>query len=237
VASVRSGRWFDPALVGVLLVEARECGFWKNLLRKNADQEVARLEPPDRVFEATPERVDLVASAFGEIIGAKSPFTYRHSEGGRGDRGSRRRRVGSEAGPDAGLAPARHRQARHLQPHTGEGGRPHRGDVRNDQASPKLTHDILSRVGPFRPIAETAANHHEKLDGSGYHRGVGAEHLGLPSRGLAVADIYDALSAARPYHVALPQERVLAMLRDDGGSKLDAECVALAGDLAARDEI
>jgi HD-GYP domain-containing protein (c-di-GMP phosphodiesterase class II) len=94
-----------------------------------------------------------------------------------------------------------------------------------------------SLASALRPIAETAANHHEKLDGSGYHRGVGAEHLDLPSRGLAVADIYDALSAARPYHVALPQERVLAMLRDDGGSKLDAECVALAGDLATRDEI
>ena len=45
---------------------------------------------------------------------------------------------------------------------------------------PKITHDILSRAGPFRPIAETAANHHEKLDGSGYHRGIGAEDLDLP---------------------------------------------------------
>jgi HD-GYP domain-containing protein (c-di-GMP phosphodiesterase class II) len=63
---------------------------------------------------------------------------------------------------------------------------------------PRLTYDILSRVGPFRPIAQTAANHHEKLDGSGYHRGIGAEDLDLPSRILAVADIYDALSAERP---------------------------------------
>jgi response regulator RpfG family c-di-GMP phosphodiesterase len=49
-------------------------------------------------------------------------------------------------------------------------------------------------VAPFRSIAEVAASHHEKLDGSGYHRGVSAEDLNLPSRILAVADVFDALS-------------------------------------------
>ena len=102
---------------------------------------------------------------------------------------------------------------------------------------PRLTYDILSRVGPFRPIAETAANHHEKLDGSGYHRGVGAEDLDLPSRILAVADIYDALSADRPYHEALPPEKVLGIMREESGTKLDADCVAFLEDLAANDEI
>lgn len=98
---------------------------------------------------------------------------------------------------------------------------------------PRLTYDILSRVGPFRPIAETAANHHEKLDGSGYHRGIGAEGLDLPSRMLAVADIYDALSADRPYHKALPQEKVIDILREEAGAKLDPDCVTILEDLAA----
>src|SRR3712207_940003 len=81
VATVRSGRWFDPALVEILRAEARERGLWDDLSLGDAGQEVARLEPADRTLEATPERIDLVARAFGQIIDAKSPFTYRHSEG------------------------------------------------------------------------------------------------------------------------------------------------------------
>ena len=96
-------------------------------------------------------------------------------------------------------------------------------------------YDILSRITPFRDIAETAANHHEKLDGSGYHRGIGAEDLDLPSRILAVADIYAALSADRPYHKALPQERVLDILREESSTKLDPESVAILEELVADD--
>jgi hypothetical protein len=96
-------------------------------------------------------------------------------------------------------------------------------DAEEIKRHPKLTYDILSRVGPFRPIAETTANHHEKLDGSGYHRGIGAEDLDFPSRILAVADIYDALSADRSYHEAMPQERVLGILREESATRTDPQ--------------
>jgi HD-GYP domain-containing protein (c-di-GMP phosphodiesterase class II) len=102
---------------------------------------------------------------------------------------------------------------------------------------PKLTYDILSRVGPFGPIAEMAANHHEKPDGSGYHRGIGAEDLELPSRILAVADIYDALSADRLYHKAIPQEKVLGILRKESNTKIDPGCVAILDELAAKEAL
>ena len=111
------------------------------------------------------------------------------------------------------------------------------GEYEEIKRHPKLTYDTLSRVGPFRPIAQTAANHHEKLDGSGYHRGIGAENLDLPSRILAVADIYEALSADRPYHEALPREKALDILREESSTKLDPECVAILEELAARDAI
>jgi HD-GYP domain-containing protein (c-di-GMP phosphodiesterase class II) len=65
-----------------------------------------------------------------------------------------------------------------------------------------------------------AANHHEKLDGSGYHRGVTAQDLGLPSRILAVADVFDALSQNRPYCPAMPMEKVLTILKKESGQKL-----------------
>ena len=239
VAVVRSGRWFDPALVEVLLAEAREGGLWEDLSGDDAGREVARLEPADQTLEATPERVDLAARAFGEIIDAKSPFTYHHSEGvakvavAMGER--------SGFGPDA----TRDLMRAALLHDIGKLGVSNRildkpggltdAEYAKIKQHPRLTYDILSRVGPFRPIAETAANHHEKLDGSGYHRGIGAEDLDLPSRILAVADIYAALSADRPYHKALPQERVLDILREESSTKLDPESVAILEELVADD--
>ena len=58
---------------------------------------------------------------------------------------------------------------------------------------PLVTEQILRRVTRFADIADIAAAHHEKLDGSGYHRGVRGDELGPPARVLAVADIFEAI--------------------------------------------
>jgi HD-GYP domain-containing protein (c-di-GMP phosphodiesterase class II) len=74
-------------------------------------------------------------------------------------------------------------------------------------------------------MSEVAASHHEKLDGSGYFRGLVESQLSLEARILAVADIFDALSANRPYRDALPLEAVFKIMRKDAPHKLDAACV------------
>lgn len=241
VARTRSGRWFDPVLVEALLAEAKEGDLWERLSRGDAGKEVSRLEPEEKTLEATPERVDLVARAFAEIIDAKSPFTYRHSEGVA--------RVAVAMAERAGLGPEGQRDLMRaaLLHDIGKLGVSNRildkpGPLTDDEYAkvrehPKLTLDILSRVGPFRPIANTAANHHERLDGSGYHRGLTAGDLDLPARILAVADVYDALCATRPYHDALPKEGVLAILGEESGAKLDPESVLILKDLANKDDV
>jgi HD-GYP domain-containing protein (c-di-GMP phosphodiesterase class II) len=85
---------------------------------------------------------------------------------------------------------------------------------------PRYTHQILARVACFRGIVETAANHHERLDGTGYHRGLAAFDLSRPARILAVADIYEALTADRPYREAMPRERALEIVREQRGTGL-----------------
>lgn len=90
---------------------------------------------------------------------------------------------------------------------------------------PYYIYAILSRIAGFEVLAEIAAAHHEKLDGSGYHRGVKAEQLSLLARILAVADIYDALAAERPYRSALPLEQVFKIMKRDTPRALDADCV------------
>lgn len=83
---------------------------------------------------------------------------------------------------------------------------------------------FLSSI-PWTPdlarIPEIAYAHHEKLNGGGYPRRLSAESIPLPSRILTVCDIYDALTAAdRPYKKAVPREKALAILEDEGRAGL-----------------
>ena len=75
----------------------------------------------------------------------------------------------------------------------------------------------------FADIAPIAVAHHERLDGGGYPRGLTADELTLPMRVLAVADVYEALTAERPYRHALTNEDALDLIRLDVPYRLDAE--------------
>src|SRR5205814_2650092 len=67
----------------------------------------------------------------------------------------------------------------------------------------------LSQSPLLAPLARIAAAHHERLDGSGYHRGVPGSMLPLPARVLAAADVYRALTEPRPHRPAI-EERAAA---------------------------
>ncbi len=86
---------------------------------------------------------------------------------------------------------------------------------------PYHTFEILRRIPGFEELAGEAAAHHEKLDGSGYWRGWNAEQLSTFARILAVADIFDALRAKRPYRDSLPIEKVFEIMRKDAPHALD----------------
>lgn len=78
-----------------------------------------------------------------------------------------------------------------------------------------LSEDIISGcVG--EDVVRMAARHHEKLDGSGYPRGLHAEELTLPERIIVVADIVSALVGTRSYKEAYPKEKVLSLLTAQG---------------------
>ena len=93
-----------------------------------------------------------------------------------------------------------------------------------------VTHSFhfLTKI-PWTPIMkgipEIAYGHHEKLDGSGYPRGLTGEQIPLQARMMTIADIYDALTAQdRPYKRAVPPDTALDILHDEAREgKLDAE--------------
>ncbi|MEZ4336693.1 MAG: HD domain-containing phosphohydrolase [Sandaracinaceae bacterium] len=78
------------------------------------------------------------------------------------------------------------------------------------------TYNFLSKIPwgkNFLKVPEIAGAHHEKLNGSGYPKGLFAEQIPLPSKIMTIADIYDALTARdRPYKKAVPRERAIAIL-------------------------
>jgi len=79
-------------------------------------------------------------------------------------------------------------------------------------------------------VLNIAANHHEKLDGSGYELGLKGDEIPLRERLVAVADIFCALTSKRSYKESLPKEKVLAIMDDmKGGGHIDPELTDLVG--------
>ena len=86
-------------------------------------------------------------------------------------------------------------------------------------------YDIISQVEFARPVAEIVLQHHERLDGSGYPRGLTGVDMLAEARAIAVADVYEAMTSHRPYRAALSRDAALAELREGAGVRYDAEVV------------
>jgi HD-GYP domain-containing protein (c-di-GMP phosphodiesterase class II) len=95
--------------------------------------------------------------------------------------------------------------------------------------------EILVSV-PFPwPVAQIAAQHHERLDGTGYPLGLRADEICLEARITAVADVFDAMTSARPYRASLHPEVALTELRSGSGTRYDPAAVdALVAIVAER---
>ena len=222
VAKRRRGRWFDPSLVDAFLRFCGDAEFWAQL----EAPDVSQWEPLELAVAADDDRLDRIAEAFARVIDAKSPFTARHSQ-----------RVGEIADGIAAVlgfdADERQILRRAALLHDigklaisnrilDKPGKLSDEEFRAIQTHPVHTLAILERAPCFAALAELAANHHEKLDGSGYPRSLDGADLDLPMRVLAVADVYEALTADRPYRGPLPVDEALAIIDRDVPGRLDA---------------
>ena len=77
-------------------------------------------------------------------------------------------------------------------------------DTERVRLHPYLSERVLGRCAGLRPVSALAGAHHERLDGSGYHRGSTAAQLARPARLLAAADVWTALGEDRPHRAAYP---------------------------------
>jgi putative nucleotidyltransferase with HDIG domain len=90
---------------------------------------------------------------------------------------------------------------------------------------PDVGADLVHELGFSRQLAKLVRDHHERLDGSGYPRGLGAPDLDLETRILAVCDVFDALLSDRVYRDAWTLDAALDLISREAGTKFDPACV------------
>ena len=233
----RRGRWFDPRLVDLVSTWKHDRRWWAVLADgAHLEESILAVEPHGVALQITEEWLDRIAYAFAAVIDAKTPYTARHSTNVARYAVAIVRSLGGDADEcrDALRAGLLH--------DIGKLGVSNRildkptkltdaefGEIRKH---PRWTWEILERVSAFSGFAREAAEHHERLDGRGYPWQMAGPQLGLLSRVLAVADVYEALTADRPYRAGLDVPGVLDIMRRDRGTGFDCHVLDAAAALA-----
>ncbi|HEX4039525.1 MAG TPA: HD domain-containing phosphohydrolase [Acidobacteriaceae bacterium] len=227
----RSRRWFDPELVRI--VERLQGGgaLWRSALATTPESETQRAVldlAPQEAHRLQAADIDLICAAFADVVDAKSSFTFRHSLGVT--------EAAARIAHRLGLSPARlqlvyraallHDLGKLSVPNSilDKPGKLDPNEWRVVQEHPRLTREILARIGSFGELAEIAGAHHEKLDGSGYPNHLVARQLPMEARIIAVADVYGALTEDRPYRGGLTHEQAMEILLQDAPARLDPDC-------------
>ncbi|MDP3639185.1 MAG: HD-GYP domain-containing protein [Azonexus sp.] len=227
---LRAGRWFDPQLVEAFGKVADSTSFWATLGAPDITEAVLALEPATHVTPLDDDYLDDIAAAFGQVVDSKSPYTSGHS--------ARVALYTDMIAEALGLSHQRRRWLKRgaLLHDVGKLGvsnsildKP--GKLDDDEwvavkAHAMYTETILSRIDAFSELARVSAAHHERLDGKGYPRGVMADEICLETRIITTADIFDAITAERPYRGAIPISRTLEMMAENVGTAIDDRCFA-----------
>lgn len=235
VARKRRGSWFDPSLVDLFFdTFAYDDTFWQKLASKELITDIGAYEPTDRILHADQDKLDQIAEAFARVIDAKSPYTSRHS--------ARVAEIVRLMAAELNLPPEERRDLSRaaLLHDIGKLAVSNtildKPEQLNDaewaqmRSHTEYTYRILQRVRGFSELAAVASAHHERLDGRGYHRGLPGGEVSAGARLLAVADQYEALTAARPYRQPLtPQEAAGAAARPSGHRHRSARLPGAAG--------
>ena len=228
IARRRRGTQFDPALVDLFARNAAE--LCDGLDRTTTWNAIVSAEPSLAVMVGE-EKVDEVIEALGSFAELKSPWTLGHA--------SSLRDLVVEAARECGLSQdegvaLRRAAALHdigaLGVSNGIWDKP--GALTSSEwervrLHPYFTQRMLASVPVLAPLGAIAVQHHERLDGSGYPRGLAASAIPPAARILGAADTYRAMLEARPHRPALTPESAAAELQAEvRAGRLDGDAVA-----------
>jgi HD-GYP domain-containing protein (c-di-GMP phosphodiesterase class II)/DNA-binding CsgD family transcriptional regulator len=223
----RSGTEFDPELSQTWLEHSQEI---VGALAGGSLWERALAAEPAPVRRVSHSHIDRVTAAFADFADLKSAYTRGHS--------AQVADLASGAGTELGLDAAELiRLRRSAQVHDlGNVSVPNRvwlnagGLNRSEWARVRLhayhSQQVLGVAEPLRDLGELAGLHHERLDGSGYHRGLPAAAIPRPARLLAAVEVYQSMLEERPWREAMPPEKAGRQLRQEvADGKLDRDSV------------
>jgi HD-GYP domain-containing protein (c-di-GMP phosphodiesterase class II) len=227
VTEKRAGSQFDPNVAALFSADAEEildgldtAGTWDAVI----DAE------PALGVSLTSEEFDRALVAVADFVDLKSPYTLGHARAVAELTAETARQLGLAAAEvetlhRAGLVHdlGRLGVSNAIWDKCGPLGA---GEWERVRLSPYLTERMLSQSTALAPLAEIAVQHRERLDGSGYPRGLAGHAISHPARILGAADAYQSMREPRPYRHALTADEAAAELRAGvSAGHLDAEAV------------
>jgi HD-GYP domain-containing protein (c-di-GMP phosphodiesterase class II) len=227
VARERSGKQFDPDLVDafceqapMVLSELDETPSWEAVIA--AEPALAR--------EITGEELDPALEAIGEFAELKSPWIMGHAHAVT--------ELVSDAAASFGLPEADAAELRRAAcvydlgrlgvPNTvwDKPGPLTRSELERVRTHPYLSERMLAFSPALAALGPIAVQHHERLDGSGYPRGLSGDQVGTTAQLLAAADVYQAMREPRPHRPArAAQEAAAELRREVTAGRLDGDAV------------
>jgi len=212
----RRAKAYDPDLVDVALIEGQQ---WVADLDSGTTWDAVLESEPAAQLTVPESDLDGVLGAFADFADIKTPFTAGHSRGV-ADLAAQAARICGLPGQD--ITDIRHAALVH---DLGRVGVPNGiweqpgplSDVAWERVRlhPYFSERMLHRSRPLRCLAPLAGAHHERLDGSGYHRGSPAAQLSIAQRILAAADCYQAMTQPRPHRPAMRAAMAATELRQE----------------------
>jgi len=212
----QSDREFDSELVEIALQTISQSKFWEQLTDENINEVLEQITPAYK-REMNYEEIRNITKIFSHIIDAKSEFTMRHSSGlaERMSRMAKFYQIGGDEYWKLMIAADLHDLGKLGISNLilDKPGQLTVAEFNVIKEHPVTAKECLAKVQGFAEISEWAYNHHEKLDGTGYPRGLHAVEIDFNSRLLACLDICQALGEKRPYRKALSHEDAMLILR------------------------
>jgi HD-GYP domain-containing protein (c-di-GMP phosphodiesterase class II) len=228
VAQQRRGTQFDPAIVDLFVAEAATlCAG----LDDTSSWDMVLAAEPARGAALDDQQVEAALAAIADFTDVKSPYTIGHSR--------QVAELAGQAGHAYGLSDPAARQLRlaGLVHDLGRLGVPNtiwdkpgplsHAETERVRLHPYYTERMLASSPALAPLAAIAVQHHERMDGSGYPRGLARGAVSPAGRLLAAADFYQSRTEPRPHRPAQPADAAAAQLRAEvAAGRIDAEAAA-----------
>lgn len=205
-------KMFNPIVSKALLDSTNQEKFWLDYKFFDIKSILKTIEPKDTLSIGIDELED-IAEAFAQIIDNRSRFTYNHSRGISNLAYKMAKVIGydEEMTRKIKIAALLHDLGKLAVPNSilDKPDKLTEEEFMVIKSHTYYTKKILKEIREIDDIAEWGANHHEKLDGSGYPEGLKGDEIGEIDRHMAVCDMYQALTEDRPYRKGLePKEAI-----------------------------